>query len=140
MGEKGGGSLKSVSSQITLFPSSRAARPLYKTSPYTSLGKQTLNISVRTLLHKTPGTEKKDNHTRVLALALRPSPFVARSQGRWYARVHDAAGRAFLRELFFETRSGKKITPGERTRFRVARFLFFEHTARNSEEGRSGIT
>jgi len=36
--------LKSVTSQITLFPSFRI---LYTKRPHTSLGKQTLNISVR---------------------------------------------------------------------------------------------
>ena len=111
--------LKSVTSQITLFPSFRI---LYTKRPHTSLGKQTLNISVRirSLLHKTLGTEKKDNHTRVLALApaLRPCTYCAHSAAR--------LGSAMFSESYFsKCEAGKKITARRTNEVRVGAFPLF---------------
>lgn len=56
-GAGGGWSLKSVPRKSRCFLA--RARVLYTKRPHTSLGKQTLNISVRTLLHKTPTRRKR---------------------------------------------------------------------------------
>lgn len=112
---------------------------LYTKRPHTSRGKQTLNISVRTLLHKTAGTEKKDNHTRVLALAARalrrePAPRYTRvyasARAATYVRTQpDAArcGKRVLQELFFETRNAKRGKNYARrtNEVRVAAFSLF---------------
>lgn len=115
--------LKSVSSQITLFPNSRC--PLYKTSSVpsrTSRGEQTLNISVRTRvllrplrslvlvhLHKTPGAERKDNHTRVLAA--RPCPS---SYAMHHGNARAELARVSTAKSYFSKRGGRSERTGKK--------------------------